>query len=149
MAKAIFLDFWREKGAFTDPASSCNLPLCRKAEAAAPMLHAAAAAASAVELVAVLLLCLWHVCNGIGYCYDDHGNQLSNSPPSPELSSGDGGEFGELLLLPRPRAARLLEKIGASLTEESAHFGFGPTQIFFPWENQKDAHLKMKHDGAL
>jgi hypothetical protein len=48
---AIFLDFWREKGAFTDPASSCNLPLCRKAEAAAPMLHAAAAAASAVELV--------------------------------------------------------------------------------------------------
>ena len=63
--------------------------------------------------------------------------------------SGDGGEFGELLLLPRPRAARLLEKIGASLTEESAHFGFGPTQIFFPWENQKDAHLKMKHDGAL
>jgi hypothetical protein len=31
MAKAIFLDFWREKGAFTDPASSCNLPLCRKA----------------------------------------------------------------------------------------------------------------------
>ena len=64
-------------------------------------------------------------------------------------SSGDGGEFGELLLLPRPRAARLLEKIGASLTEESAHFGFGPTQIFFPWENQKDAHLKMKHDGAL
>jgi len=51
MAKAIFLDFWREKGAFTDPASSCNLPLCRKAEAAAPMLHAAAAAASAVELV--------------------------------------------------------------------------------------------------
>ena len=56
---------------------------------------------------------------------------------------------GELLLLARPRAARLLEKIGASLTEESAHFGFGPTQIFFPWENQKDAHLKMKHDGAL
>ena len=48
---------------------------------------------------------------GTGYwCYDDHGNQLSNSPPSPELSSGDGGEFGELLLLPRPRAARLLEK---------------------------------------
>ena len=80
---------------------------------------------------------------------DDHGNQLSNSPPSPELSSGDGGEFGELLLLPRPRAARLLEKVGASLTEESAHFGFGPTQIFFPWENQKDAHLKMKHHGAL
>ena len=60
-----------------------------------------------------------------------------------------GGEFGELLLLPRQRAARLLEKIGASLTEESAHFGFGPTQILFPWENQKDAHLKMKHDGAL
>ena len=87
---------------------------------------------------------------GTGYwCYDDHGNQLSNSPPSPELSSGDGGEFGELILLPRPRAARLLEKIGASLTEESAHFGFGPTQIFVPWENQKDAHLKMKHDGAL
>ena len=25
--------------------------------------------------------------------YDDHGNQLSNSPPSPELSSGDGGEL--------------------------------------------------------
>ena len=43
-------------------------------------------------------------------CYDDHGNQLSNSLPSPELSSGDGGEFGELLLLLRPRAARLLEK---------------------------------------
>ena len=58
----------------------------------------------------MLLLCLWHVCNGIGYCYDDHGNQLSNSPPSPELSSGGGGEFGELLLVPRPRAARLLEK---------------------------------------
>ena len=35
----------------------------------------------------MLLLCLWHVCNGIGYCYDDHGNQLSDSPPSPELSS--------------------------------------------------------------
>jgi hypothetical protein len=35
------------------------------------------------------------------------------------------------------------------LTEESAHFGFGLTQIIFPWENQKDAHLKMKHDGAL
>ena len=31
--------------------------------------------------------------NGIGCCYDDHGNQLSNSPPSPELSSGDGGEL--------------------------------------------------------
>jgi len=148
---AIFLDFWREKGAFTDPASSCNLPPCRKAEAAAPMLHAAAARASAVELVGGQCYCC--ACgtysNGIGCCYDDHGNQLSNSPPSPELSSGDGGEFGELLLLPRPRAARLLEKIGASLTEESAHFGFGPTQIFFPWENQKDAHLKMKHDGAL
>ena len=58
--------------------------------------------------------------------------------------------FGELILLPRPRAARLLEKIGASLTEESAHFGFGLTQIISPWENQKDAHLKMKHDdGAL
>ena len=101
----------------------------------------------------MLLLSLWHVCNmvcnGIGCCYDDHGSQLSNSPPPPELSSGDSGEFGELLLLPRQRAARLLEKIGASLTEESAHFGFGPTQIFFPWENQKDAHLKMKHDGAL
>ena len=65
------------------------------------------------------------------------------------ISSGGGGEFGELLLPPRPRAARLSEKIGASLTEESAHFGFGPTQIFFPWENQKDAHLKMKHDGAF
>ena len=26
-------------------------------------------------------------------CYDDRGNQLSNSPPSPELSSGDGGEM--------------------------------------------------------
>ena len=64
-------------------------------------------------------------------------------------TSGDGGEFRELLLPPRPRAARLLEKIGASLTEESAHFGFGTTQIFFPWENQKDAHLKMKHDGAF
>jgi hypothetical protein len=35
------------------------------------------------------------------------------------------------------------------LTEESAHFGFGLTQIISPWENQKDAHLKMKHDGAL
>ena len=57
--------------------------------------------------------------------------------------------IGELRPLPRPRAARLLEKIGASLTEESAHFGFGPTQIFLRWENQKDAHLKMKHDGAL
>ena len=66
-----------------------------------------------------------------------------------KLSSGGGGKFGELLLLPRPRAARLLEKIGASLTEESPHFGFGPTQILFPWENQKGAHLKMKHDGAL
>ena len=85
MAKAIFLDFWREKGAFTDPASSCNLPLCRKAEAAAPMLHAAAAAASAVELVGGQCYCC--ACgtysNGIGCCYDDHGNQLSNSPPSP------------------------------------------------------------------
>ena len=85
----------------------------------------------------MLVLCLWHVCNmvcnGIGCCYDDHGSQLSNSPPPPELSSGDSGEFGELLLLPRQRAARLLEKIGASLTEESAHFGFGPTQILFPW----------------
>ena len=124
--------------------------LCRKAQAAAPMLHTAAAA-SAVELVGGQCYCC--ACgtysNGIGCCYDDHGNQLSNSPPSPELSSGDGGEFGELLLLPRPRAASLLEKIGASLTEESAHFGFGPTQIFFPWENQKDAHLKMKHHGAL
>ena len=30
-----------------------------------------------------------------------------------------------------------------------SNFGFGPTQIFFPWENKKDAHLKMKHDGAL
>ena len=114
-------------------------------------IYAVAARASAVELVGGQCYCC--ACgtysNGIGCCYDDHGNQLSNSPPSPELSSGDGGEFGELLLLPRPRAARLLEKIGASLTEESAHFGFGPTQIFFPWENQKDAHLKMKHDGAL
>jgi hypothetical protein len=71
------------------------------------------------------------VCNGIGCRYDDHINQLSNSPPSPELSSGDGAPF---------------RKIGASLTEECAHFGFGLTQ---PWENQKDAHLKMKHDGAF
>ena len=78
-----------------------------------------------------------------------HRLLLRRPRQSTQLSSGDGGEFGELLLLPRPRAARLLEKIGASLTEESAHFGFGPTQIFFPWENQKDAHLKMKHDGAL
>ena len=92
------------------------------------MLHAAAAAASAVELVGGQCYCCacgTYATHGIGCCYDDHGNQLSNSPPSPELSSGDGGEFGELLLLPRPRAARLLEKIGASLTEESAHFGFG------------------------
>ena len=79
----------------------------------------------------MLLLCLRHVCNGIGCRYDDHINQLSNSPPSPELSSGDGAPF---------------RKIGASLTEECAHFGFGLTQ---PWENQKDAHLKMKHDGAF
>ena len=97
----------------------------------------------------MLLLCLWHVCNGIGCCYDDHDNQLSNWPPPPELSSGGGGKFVELLLLPRPRAARLLEKIGASLSEQSAHFGFGPTQKKIPWENQKDAHLKMKHDGAF
>ena len=128
---------------------TCATFLCRKAEA--PMLHAAAAA-SAVEPVGGQCYCCacgTYACNGIGCCYDDHGNQLSNSPPSPELSSGDGGEFGELLLPPRPRAARLLEKIGASLTAEIAHFGFGPTQIFFPWENQKDAHLKMKHDGAF
>ena len=97
----------------------------------------------------MLLLCLWHVCNGIGYCYDDHGNQLSNSPPSPELSSGDGGEFGELLLLPRPRAARLLEKIGASLTEESAHFGFGLREKSFPCKNQSCRESRDKHDGPL
>ena len=48
----------------------------------------------------MLLLCLWHVCNGIGYCYDDHGNQLSNSPPSPELSSGDGGELVSFFYFP-------------------------------------------------
>ena len=115
------------------------------------MLHAAAAAASAVELVGGQCYCCacGTYATASAIATTTTANQLSNSPPSPELSSGDGGEFGELLLLPRPRAARLLEKIGASLTEESAHFGFGPTQIFFPWENQKDAHLKMKHDGAL
>jgi hypothetical protein len=43
--ETIFFDFWREKGAFTDPASSATF-LCRKAEAAAPMLHAAAAASA-------------------------------------------------------------------------------------------------------
>ena len=115
------------------------------------MLHAAAARASAVELVGVQCYCC--ACgtysNGIGCCYDDHGNQLSNSPPSPELKLRRRRQVGELLLRPRPRAARLLEKIGASLTEESAHFGFGLTQISFPWENQKDAHLKIIHRGAL
>ena len=54
---AIFLDVWREKGAFTDPASSCNLPLCRKAEAAAPMLHAAAM----LLLLLLQLLSWWAV----------------------------------------------------------------------------------------
>ena len=48
-AESIFFnDFWREKAAFTDPASNATF-LCGKAEARpAPMLHAAA---SAVELV--------------------------------------------------------------------------------------------------
>ena len=53
MAKAIILDFWREKGAFTDPASSCNLPLSQSSSCSshAPYIYAAAARASAVELV--------------------------------------------------------------------------------------------------
>jgi hypothetical protein len=51
-------------------------------------IYAVAARASAVELVGGQCYCC--ACgtysNGIGCCYDDHGNQLSNSPPSPELS---------------------------------------------------------------
>ena len=68
------------------------------------MLHAAAARASAVELVGGQCYCC--ACgtysNGIGCCYDDHGNQLSNSPPSPELaiSSGDGGELVSFFYFP-------------------------------------------------
>ena len=67
-------------------------------------------------------------------------------------SSVGGGEFGELLLLPRPRAARLLEKIGASLTEESAHFGFGPTPNRFRPRKPRVVSERLKyiiHHGAL
>ena len=66
-----------------------------------------------------------------------------------KLSSGGGGKFGELLLVPRPRAARLLEKIGASLTEESAHFGFGLREKSFPCKNQSCRESRDKHDGPL
>ena len=116
------------------------------------MLHTAAAA-SAVELVGGQCYCCacgtYATASAIATTTTAINSATRRSPQSPELSSGNGGEVGELILLPRPRAARLLEKIGASSTEESAHFGFGLTQIIFPWENQKDAHLKMKHDGAL
>ena len=122
----------------------CNLLLCRKAEGVAPTLHAAAAA-SVVELVGGQCYC----CAYGTYARGHRLLVLRRPRQSTQQLATVAGAFDELILLPRPRAARLLEKIGASLTEESAHFGFGPTQIFFPWENQKDAHLKMKHDGAL
>jgi hypothetical protein len=66
-------------------------------------------------------------------------------PPELVCSSVGGGEFGELLLLPRPQPrARLLEKIGASLTEESAHFGFGPTQSFSSTKTKVGRDLKIR-----
>ena len=86
--ETIFFDFWREKGAFTDPASSATFFCVAKLKVLLPR---------SMLLLLLQLLSWWAVSAtavpmarmhaGTGYwCYDDHGNQLSNSPPSPELS---------------------------------------------------------------
>ena len=56
-----------------------------------------------------------------------HRLMLRRPRQSTQQLAAAAGAIGELLLPPRPRAARLLEKVGASLIEESAHFGFGPS----------------------
>ena len=110
----------------------CNLLLCRKAEGAAPMLHAAAAA-SAVELVG-------------GQCYCCVYGTYATAPATATTTTAINSVTRRRRRSQAPATAASsvsffycaqtapFRKTGASLTEECAHFGFGLTQIIFPWE---------------
>ena len=117
------------------------------------MLHAAAAAASAVELVGGQCYCC--ACGTYATASADATTTRRPRQSTQQLAAVAGAKLrrrrrdGELLLLRRPRAARLLEKIGASLTEESAHFGFGLREKSFPCKNQSCRESRDKHNGPL
>ena len=111
-AKAISFDFWREKGAFTDPASSATFFCVAKLKVLLPR---------SMLLLLLQLLSWWAVSAAAVPMARMHAAPATGATTTTSInsatrrrrrsySSGDGGEFGELLLLPRPRAARLLEK---------------------------------------
>jgi hypothetical protein len=107
--KPIFFDFWREKGAFTDPASSATFFCVAKLKVLLPR---------SMLLLLLQLLSWWAVSATAVPMARMHAAPATGATTTTAINSATrrrrrsyGGEFGELLLLPRPRAARLLEKL--------------------------------------